>query len=136
MTHDHGVRSDRDSLTLLVCRGCCCGTASKHPDVDHDEQLATLRSAAAHRASARMRVVRCLGQCHESNVVVVKHRRPTGGSATWLGRVLAPEAVGAIAEWVMDRTNQGEVPPSLRRLVFEPTDAQEVPICLRASSSG
>ncbi|MFY1632080.1 hypothetical protein ACN27F_02145 [Solwaraspora sp. WMMB335] len=52
---------------VTVCRGCCCGTSRKHPDVDHDGQLRALRASGA-----RVRVVDCLNTCERSNVVVVQ----------------------------------------------------------------
>ena len=50
------------SLSVVVCRGCCCGTETKHPDVDHDGQVAQLhatrcptgRSCGPSTASARV----------------------------------------------------------------------------------
>jgi hypothetical protein len=74
-------------LSVLVCRGCCCGT-DKHPDVDHDGQLAQLEAAGA-----RCHVVDCLGPCDRSNVVVVRRDE----ARWWFGEVFD---AGPLAAWV------------------------------------
>ncbi|KOV78492.1 hypothetical protein [Nocardia sp. NRRL S-836] len=84
---------------ITVCRGCCCGTARKHPDVDHDHQLAVLRS----RLGRAVRVADCLDACEVSNVVVVvpgPAARAAGARPVWVGSVLADEAVDGVVEWV------------------------------------
>ena len=70
------------NLTILVCRGCCCGTAQKHPDVDHEAQLRVLEAAAAKTAGARVRAVDCVDECSRSNVIVVRQWRVVP-SITW-----------------------------------------------------
>ena len=85
---------------LTMCRGCCCGTAEKHPDVDHERQLDRLRSAVG---SDRIQVADCLDSCDYSNVVVVrpaKAAREAGARPVWLGGVLTDDAVENIVEWV------------------------------------
>lgn len=86
------------ALSVLVCRGCCCGTAAKHPLTDHAGQLAALRAAVERVSGARLRVVDCLDQCSRSNVVVV--RRRDGSGSTWFGHVLSPLDTGALAGWI------------------------------------
>ncbi|MFD5825287.1 hypothetical protein [Lentzea sp. NPDC060358] len=86
------------SARITVCRGCCCGTERKHPDVDHDRQLALLRSRLA-----AVTVADCLDACEVSNVVVVRPSpaaRATGARAVWVGSVLDDEAVHGVADWV------------------------------------
>lgn len=80
---------------VLVCRGCCCGTERKHPDVDHDGQLDALLGAAGPDASAR--VTACVGMCSASNLVIVG--RP-GGTRVWLGGILDEESTQALAAWI------------------------------------
>lgn len=87
----------RRPATVLVCRGCCCGTARKHPDVDHDQQLQAWRDAAA-RSGAVVRSVGCLGPCSTSNVVVV--RSPGASTRTWFGWMLDDGATDAMAAWI------------------------------------
>jgi (2Fe-2S) ferredoxin len=90
-------------VTVTVCRGCCCGTVSKHPDVDHDGQLRVLRAAAGQQH--RVRASDCLNVCDRSNVVVVQPTpaaRRAGARPVWLGGVLDDGAVAAITEWLAD----------------------------------
>lgn len=104
--HLHRQRSAR----VLICRGCCCGTARKHPDVDHDAQRAALQSAAP----GAVRTVGCLGHCERSNVIVIK--RPHERSI-WLGRVLAERDTHALCKWLTTGIDQ-PLPRALEPLVF------------------
>lgn len=86
---------------VTVCRGCCCGTAGKHPEVDHAGQLADL--AAGIGDAGRVRVSECLDVCERSNVVVVgpsADGRRAGARPTWLAGVLDHDAVADIVAWV------------------------------------
>ncbi|WP_406197284.1 (2Fe-2S) ferredoxin domain-containing protein [Kitasatospora sp. NBC_01560] len=101
-------RRDRDRagkatapVTVTVCRGCCCGTQEKHPGVDHAGQYERLREAVG--AAGKVRAVKCLDACAQSNVVVVgpsSEGRVAGGRPVWLGWVLADDMIDEIAEWV------------------------------------
>ena len=87
------------TCVVSVCRGCCCGTSAKHPDVDHDRHLAVLQGAAG----GRVRVAQCLAHCELSNMVVVNPSpagRAAGGRPTWLGEVLTDDAVDRVVRWV------------------------------------
>jgi (2Fe-2S) ferredoxin len=86
-----------ESSRVTVCRGCCCGTAEKHPDVDHAAQLRRFREAVGPQA---VTVANCLSSCEFSNVVVVRPARGTGARPVWLGGVLTDEAVDHILDWV------------------------------------
>ncbi|HEX8631994.1 MAG TPA: (2Fe-2S) ferredoxin domain-containing protein, partial [Catenuloplanes sp.] len=86
---------------VTVCRGCCCGTATKHPDVDSDAQLAALRERVGPHG--RVRTSDCLGPCDRSTVVVVAPTptaRRHGARPAWLGFVLTDEAIADIGRWV------------------------------------
>lgn len=108
---------------VLLCRDCCCGTAKKHPDVDHRAQrdeIEALDDPAGRRgARVRVRVVDCLDECDRSNVVLVRDftwnpggRRPKD---FWLGGVLSEESTAEVVDWVREG---GPVPVSLQRHVF------------------
>lgn len=87
-------------VVVTICRGCCCGTAAKHPDVDHDGQLDQLRRGLAD--SARLRVSECLDACEHSNVVVLTPSaagRRAGGRPVWLGEVLDSTSTAHIVGW-------------------------------------
>ena len=109
---------------LTVCRDCCCGSAEKHPEVDHDAQLAAIRDAVGDRH--RVRVSECLSVCERSNVVVV-HPSPAarrgGARLVHLGDVLDDGLVQAVAGW-LDAGGPGvaAVPETLAERVFNPAD--------------
>lgn len=109
--------------TVTVCRGCCCGTASKHPDVDHDEQVAALRRGMG--TAGRLRVSDCLDACDRSNVVVVNPSgdgRRTGGRPIWLAGVIRASTVAEIVDWVRSGgPGIGDRPEPLERLTFRPS---------------
>ncbi|GAA2748467.1 MULTISPECIES: (2Fe-2S) ferredoxin domain-containing protein [Kitasatospora] len=88
-------------VTVTVCRGCCCGSADKHPGVDHAGQLERLRAGVG--GAGRVRAVDCLDVCGHSNVVVVgpsAEGRRAGGRPVWLGWVLSDDMVDDITAWV------------------------------------
>lgn len=94
---------DQSKPTVTVCRGCCCGTAKKHPTIDHDVRLANLRDIV--EGVGNLRTSDCLGPCERSNVVVVSPSRRghrAGGRPMWLGRVLDEHAETVISEWLRD----------------------------------
>jgi (2Fe-2S) ferredoxin len=87
--------------TVTVCRGCCCGTAEKVPRLDHEAQLAELRTSLA--GVAMVRRTDCLDACERANVVVIQPSadgRKAGGRPVWLGRVNDPGAAADITAWV------------------------------------
>ncbi|MCX2955306.1 hypothetical protein [Lentzea sp. NEAU-D7] len=86
------------SSRITVCRGCCCGTERKHPEVDHDHQLEVLRARLAS-----VKVADCLDACEASNVVVVqpsRAARAAGARPVWVGSVLDDDAVRGVIDWV------------------------------------
>lgn len=107
--------------TVTVCRGCCCGTAKKHPDTDHPALLDRLRTALAEVARVQV-VTDCLGSCENSNVMVVTPSRVArifGARPTWLGRILDNDDVDSLACWLAaGGPGVAEAPPNLRASVF------------------
>jgi hypothetical protein len=100
-------------LSVLVCRGCCCGT-DKHPSTPHREQVAILRRAAL-AAGARFAVTDCLDACAHSNVVVLRRRVEGATETVWLGRVLRARDTALLAAWI---TRGGPIPGALRGRVL------------------
>lgn len=100
--------------TVLVCRGCCCGTSAKHPGTDHEAQQEALTAAAPPHV--QVRVVDCLDVCDRSNVVVLRQGKGSKGD-TWLGGVLSARASEALVGWVAAGA-QGELPDAVRGLRF------------------
>lgn len=103
---------------VLLCRDCCCGSGTKHPDTDHAAQRAELLACATTPTDGgvRVRVVECLDECDRSNVVLVRDftagRRPHD---TWLGGVVSDAATADVVSWVRDG---GPLPDALRGHVF------------------
>ncbi|MER7665633.1 MULTISPECIES: (2Fe-2S) ferredoxin domain-containing protein [unclassified Streptomyces] len=89
--------------TLVVCRGCCCGDAAKHPGTDHEGQLARLRAAAgASGGRFAVRTSDCLGPCGQANVIVVQpstEGRRRGARAAWIGWALDDDATDDVLAW-------------------------------------
>ncbi|MEV6235395.1 hypothetical protein [Lentzea sp. NPDC051838] len=101
---------------ITVCRGCCCGTERKHPEVDHDRQLDVLRSRLA-----TVKVADCLDACESSNIVVVQPSpaaRSNGAKPVWVGSILDDEALHGVADWV-DAGGPGVAapPPAIAALI-------------------
>ena len=121
----------RPTATLLVCRGCCCGTEEKHPRVDHHAQIEHLREAVAKLDGARVRVTECLGPCERSNVVAVRHRdidRPGFRvGTTWLGGLLEPEDTTQLADWLAHGAVPEHRPVTLDDYVFDPAEVSVTP---------
>lgn len=93
-------RPGQADVVVTVCRGCCCGTAAKHPQIDHDDQIDQLRRDLPH--SARVRASDCLDACEHSNVIVVTPSpagRRAGGRPVWLGEVLDPTSTADLTRW-------------------------------------
>ena len=100
------ARSERkppgdDVVTVTVCRGCCCGSTTKHPGIDHTAQVEQLRHLP--KEAGRGRLSDCLDACERSNVVVVSPSaagRRAGARSVWLGGVLDDEATADVVAWV------------------------------------
>ena len=89
--------------TVLLCRGCCCGTSTKHPSTDHGGQEQAVRDAVVDRPDVELRVVDCLDECDRSNVVVLRRAgQPARARDTWLGGVLGDRATTALTCWLED----------------------------------
>jgi (2Fe-2S) ferredoxin len=123
-----GRRPARDTTgcTVTVCRGCCCGTASKHPEVDHAGQVDALRAGIGD--AGRVRVSECLDACERSNVVVVgpsADGRRAGARPAWLAGVLHPDTVADVVAWVRGGGPGVEDPPAVLDISgFTPTRKQ------------
>lgn len=90
-------------FTVLVCRACCCGRPSKHPHIDHDEQVRLLADAVETWPGARLREVGCLDVCSQSNVIVVRDRQPetmARSRSMWFGGIVTDELTTALCDWL------------------------------------
>ncbi len=120
----------RPCTTVLVCRGCCCGT-DKQPDTDHEKQLAVLEAAVDSHRPSRFRVTNCLGPCGEANVVAIRHRDMANRGArlgtTWLARVLDDDVTTALADWIATGCVRSDMPALLSTHVFDPVEGTVTP---------
>ena len=104
--------------TVLLCRGCCCGTAQKHPRTDHEAQEQALQDAAREVDGVEVRVVDCLDECDRSNVAVLRRAGARRSERdTWLGGLLTGRATDELAGWVADGAD-GDLPPAVAGLRF------------------
>ena len=109
---------DRLGTVLLLCRGCCCGTRDKHPQVDHDSQERVLTDAIDTQPGMEMRVVDCLDECDRSNVAVLRRPgAPARERDTWLGGLLTERATTAFAGWIAEG-GFGPLPDAVSGLRF------------------
>lgn len=108
-------------VSVLVCRGCCCGTAEKLPDVDHEDHLARLRSAVADRPAAALRTVDCLGPCERANVVVVRK----GAQRWWFGEIREQSEIDELTGWIGD--DSLDPPPALARHLMDGRSGEPLP---------
>lgn len=108
--------------TVTVCRGCCCGTTTKHPGVDHRAQLERLRADTGD--AGRITVSDCLDACAQSNVVVVSpsaRGRAAGARPVWVLGVLDAATEDEITAWVRAGGPGIADPPGMLDLrVFQP----------------
>lgn len=109
--------SSADRTSVIVCRGCCCGSDGKHPTTDHEGQVRALADAV-RPGGGRIWEVDCLGPCERSNVVVVRTR--TGGRR-WFGDVLATADTEALAGWIAAGAPD-RVPARLSARRFDPDE--------------
>jgi predicted metal-binding protein len=103
------------SLSVLVCRGCCCGTVKKHPGFDHNRQLEQLRAALPAATGSKLWEVDCLGPCSSSNVIVVR----SGHTRRWFGNMLDERDTHSLATWIQSG-GQSPLPAQLAPHEFEP----------------
>ncbi|WP_432158268.1 MULTISPECIES: (2Fe-2S) ferredoxin domain-containing protein [unclassified Streptomyces] len=118
----------RRPCTVVVCRGCCCGVARKHPGFDHAWQLERLRAGAAEHGF-RVRTTDCLGPCDQANVIVVQpssEGRRAGGRATWVGFATDGDGTEDIVRWAAaGGPGLAEPPPTLElQFIRPPRDAR------------
>jgi hypothetical protein len=81
--------------TITVCRGCCCDTAAKVPRLDHEAQLADLRTTLAGWRQRGGPTVRTRASAPTSSSPPPKAARPAGGPS-----VNNSGAVTDITAWV------------------------------------
>lgn len=117
-------------MRVQVCDGCCCGTDRKHPGVDH-RAIRSALAAAAILGGGRSRVVGCVDECSQSNVVIV---RLANGERVWLGRILGDDVVGGLVAW-LEAGAPEPIPHTLAAHRFEPARNESVPVAVELRST-
>ena len=104
-----------DRTTLLLCRGCCCGTTVV-PRLDHRAQEDALLAAAS--GDVEVRVVDCLDECDRANVAVVRRPHlPRRERDLWLGGLTTSRVTDVLVGWLRDGA-PGTLPRELAGRVF------------------
>jgi len=114
---------------VTVCQDCCCGSVVKHPDVNHEGNLAALRAAVEATGRGVVRVVKCLDECERSDVVVVRRRAASRTETIWLGWVNDDAAAATLTDWLCGGA-VGPLPDTLALHVFTKR-APRPPIAVR-----
>ena len=104
-------------MTVTICRGCCCGSATKHPEVDHEANARRVREAVRASGLGVTRTVKCLDECEHSDVILVRRGSDQGSEFYWLGPVNDPADVEALAAW-LEGPADAPLPARLSRLRF------------------
>ncbi len=103
------------SLSVLVCRGCCCGTQD---GVDHDGHLAAITATAAD-AGGRVKVTNCIGPCDRKNVVVVRTRPRQGRWTARYYQAVDDVEVLALRSWFVAGVSDHPEPAELSSVRFD-----------------
>lgn len=120
-------------LTVTQCRGCCCGSVTKHPDVDHEANAERIHAAVRASGAGVSRVAKCLDECEHSDVVFIRRthtdhhddrgaaQSPVGSESgvdyIWLGPVNSEDTVAALTGWLSEGATD-PMPTILRELQF------------------
>ena len=102
-------------LSVLVCRGCCCGTQD---GPDHEQHLVAI-TAATIEAAGRVKITNCIGRCDRKNVVVVRSRPPSG---RWTARYFSAvddREVEALCSWFSSGPLERSEPAELTAVRFD-----------------
>ena len=105
---------------IWVCRGCCCGTKSKHPGIDHKALERQAREGAA-AVGARYEATGCLGPCGQGNVVVVR----ADGLTRWFRRMNDPTSLTALLDHLAATGSAVGLPEELDRHVLRGRDGKQ-----------
>jgi (2Fe-2S) ferredoxin len=129
---------DDGRVGIVVCRGCCCGTPDKRPEVDHAARLNRWERFARDRPTvATVRTSPCLGPCEHADVVVVlpsRAARRRGARPAWFGLV-DDHALGRLLSWVVEGGPGVVMPDDLALNQISRPGAEHVRAAAQASGS-
>lgn len=110
-------RAGGQKTTVWVCRGCCCGTAKKHPDAPHDRLLEVARQGGRD-AGAKVKVTDCLGPCGQGNIVVARAE----GRIRWFRKMNDEPSTAALVAHLGAHGSLADLPRGLARKVMPKRD--------------
>jgi hypothetical protein len=111
------------ATTIVLCRDCCCGSEVKHAGIDHEAQKALIESAVRAGGGRFIVAKKCLDECDQANVVVVRWREGHRVLSTWLGGLLTSEATDRLCDWLRGGPD-GALPSVLEQHRFSPSNGR------------
>ena len=119
-------------LTVTICRGCCCGSTTKHPDIDHDAHAQRIRESVRASGLGTAKIVKCLDECEHSDVILIRRTSGRDTEFFWLGPLNHPADVETLAAWLEGPPDE-PLPVGLRRLRFTKRPPRP-PLAVRVAS--
>ena len=106
------------SVSVIVCKGCCCGNLEKGYDEVPVEYLEQAWVENNLGEEAQLTISGCLGPCSMRNVVLLKSE----DGLTWLGGLSVQEDYESLVNWAREYSRSEiaiSLPEGLQRLEFE-----------------
>lgn len=106
------------SVSVIVCKGCCCGNLKKGYDDVPTELLERKWAENNLEEEAKLTISGCLGPCRKRNVVLLKSE----DGLTWLGGLSGVRDYESLANWAYEYSRnvvKPRLPHGLQKLEFE-----------------
>tara|TARA_B100000886_G_scaffold45721_1_gene28087 strand:+ start:2633 stop:2992 length:360 start_codon:yes stop_codon:yes gene_type:complete len=106
------------SVSVIVCKGCCCGNLKKGYDDVPTELLERKWAENNLEEEAKLTISGCLGPCRNRNVVLLKSE----DGLTWLGGLSGVQDYESLASWAYEYSRnvvKPRLPQGLQKLEFE-----------------
>ena len=106
------------AVSVIVCKGCCCGNLEKGYDEVPVEFLEQAWVENNLGGEAQLTISGCLGPCSMRNVVLLKSE----DSLTWLGGLSGEGDYESLVNWACEYSRseiEPNLPDGLQKLEFE-----------------
>ena len=113
------------SVSVIVCKGCCCGNLEKGYDEVPVEFLEQAWVENNLGEEAQLTISGCLGPCSMRNVVLLKSE----DGLTWLGGLSGQEDYESLVNWAREYSRSEimiSLPEGLQMLGFERDEDSEL----------
>ena len=113
------------SVSVIVCKGCCCGNLEKGYDEVPVEFLEQAWVENNLGEEAQLTISGCLGPCSMRNVVLLKSE----DGLTWLGGLSGQEDYESLVNWAREYSRSEimiSLPEGLQMLEFERDEDSEL----------